>query len=117
MSIFTSETDADGVATITWDLPGKSMNVLNMEGIAELDACVDAALADAAVKGIVLTSGKADFAGGMDLNIIARMKEDAGDDPAKGLMDGLMRMHGVLRRLERAGVLPPCGVFEAAFPA
>ncbi len=106
MSIFTSETDADGVATITWDLPGKSMNVLNMEGIAELDACVDAALADEAVKGIVLTSGKADFAGGMDLNIIARMKEDAGDQPAKGLMDGLMRMHGVLRRLERAGMDP-----------
>jgi len=106
MSIFTSETDADGVATITWDLPGKSMNVLNMEGIAELDACVEAALADADVKGIVITSGKADFAGGMDLNIIAKMKEDAGDEPAKGLMEGLMRMHGVLRRLERAGMDP-----------
>ena len=38
MAIFTLDTDADGVATITWDLPGRSMNVLTLDGIAELDA-------------------------------------------------------------------------------
>ena len=38
MPIFTTDIDADGVATIAWDLPGKSMNVLTDEGIAELDA-------------------------------------------------------------------------------
>ena len=38
MPIFTLDTDADGVATIAWDLPGRSMNVLTDEGIAELDA-------------------------------------------------------------------------------
>ncbi len=106
MAIFTTDIDADGVATITWDLPGKSMNVLNEEGIAELDAAVDAALADAAVKGIVITSGKADFAGGMDLNVIARMKEAAGDNPAQGLFDGLMALHRLLRKIERAGMDP-----------
>ena len=26
----------DGIATITWDLPGASMNVLNEQGIREL---------------------------------------------------------------------------------
>ena len=75
MPIFTTDIDADGVATIAWDLPGRSMNVLTDEGIAELDAAVDAALADPAVKGIVITSAKPDFAGGMDLNVLARMKE------------------------------------------
>ena len=106
MPIFTTDTDADGIATITWDLPGRSMNVLTEDGIAELDAAIDAALADAAVKGIVLTSAKPDFAGGMDLNVIATMKAEAGDDPASGLFDGIMAMHGLLRKIERAGMDP-----------
>ena len=106
MSIFRYETDADGVAVITWDLPGRSMNVLNEDGIRELDAAVDRALGDAAVKGIVITSAKADFAGGMDLNVIARMREAAGDDPAKGIFEGVMALHGLLRRIERAGLDP-----------
>ena len=59
MTIFITDTDADGIATIAWDLPGKSMNVLTDEGIAELDAAMDAALADPAVKGIVITVGQA----------------------------------------------------------
>ncbi|MBB5220198.1 3-hydroxyacyl-CoA dehydrogenase/enoyl-CoA hydratase/3-hydroxybutyryl-CoA epimerase [Amaricoccus macauensis] len=106
MPIFTLTTDSDGVATITWDLPGRSMNVLTEEGIAELDAAVDAALADPAVKGIVITSAKPDFAGGMDLSLLSRMKERAGDDPARGLFDGVMAMHRLLRKIERAGMDP-----------
>ncbi|WP_375281473.1 3-hydroxyacyl-CoA dehydrogenase NAD-binding domain-containing protein [Pseudooctadecabacter sp.] len=104
MTDFTMKTDASGVATITWDVQGKSMNVLSLEGWEELDACVTEALADDAVKGIVITSGKDTFAGGMDLNIIAKMKASAGDDPAKGLMDGLMKSHAILRKIERAGM-------------
>jgi len=106
MADFTMKTDADGVATITWDVIGKSMNVLSLEGWDELDACVNDALADDAVKGIIITSGKDTFAGGMDLNIIAKMKASAGDSPAQGLMDGLMKSHGILRNIERAGMDP-----------
>ncbi len=72
MADFNYSVDADGVATITWDLPGKSMNVLSMEGMRELDTHIDTALADDAVKGVIITSAKKDFAGGMDLNVIAR---------------------------------------------
>jgi len=103
MTDFTLHTDDDGVALITWDVPDKSMNVLSLEGLAELDAHIDAALADDAVKGVVITSAKPDFAGGMDLKVIARMKEDAGDDPARGLFDGIMNMHKILRKIERGG--------------
>ena len=107
MTDFTMKTDANGVAIITWDVVGKSMNVLSLEGWDDLDACVDKALADDAVKGIIITSGKKDsFAGGMDLNIIAKMKASAGDNPAKGLMDGLMKSHAILRKIERAGMDP-----------
>jgi len=106
MTDFTMKTDADGVALITWDCPNKSMNVMSGEALLELDVCVDAALADPAVKGIVITSGKKDFAGGMDLNVLAKMREDAGDNPAKGLFDGIMQMHVLLRKIERAGMDP-----------
>ena len=106
MTDFTMKTGDDGVSIITWDVPGKSMNVLSLEGWDELDALIDQALADDAVKGVVITSGKKDFAGGMDLNVIAKMKTSAGDDPAKGLFEGLMRSHGILRKIERAGMDP-----------
>ena len=102
MPDFTLTTDADGVATLTWDVAGKSMNVMSAEGFALLDALVGQALCDPAVKGIILTSGKKDFSGGMDLNIIAGMK----DGGAQGIFDGVMRIHGILRRIERAGMDP-----------
>ncbi|MEB8388013.1 3-hydroxyacyl-CoA dehydrogenase NAD-binding domain-containing protein [Rhodobacteraceae bacterium KMM 6894] len=105
MTDFKMEKHADGVAIITWDTVGKSMNVMNQQGFIDLEALIDDALADGAVKGIVITSGKdGSFAGGMDLNIIAKMKDSAGDRPAQGLMDGLMASHALLRKIERAGM-------------
>ncbi|RJE89585.1 3-hydroxyacyl-CoA dehydrogenase NAD-binding domain-containing protein [Paracoccus onubensis] len=103
MTDFTMKKDADGVAIITWDVPGKSMNVLSLDGAAELDKLIDGALADDAVKGIVITSGKKDFAAGMDLNVIAGMKDNGG---AQGVFDGVMTLHHLLRKIERAGMDP-----------
>ncbi|MFJ1291502.1 3-hydroxyacyl-CoA dehydrogenase NAD-binding domain-containing protein [Paracoccus yeei] len=102
MTDFTMQKDADGVAIITWDVPGKSMNVLSLDGAAELDALIDEALADEAVKGIVITSGKKDFAAGMDLNVIAAMK----DGGAQAVFDGIMGLHHALRKIELAGMDP-----------
>ena len=106
MTDFTYDLHDDGVAVITWDVQGKSMNVMSREGFADIDGMIDRALGDDAVKGVVITSGKDSFAGGMDLNIIARMRAEAGDDPAGGLMAGLMQIHGILRKIERAGMDP-----------
>jgi 3-hydroxyacyl-CoA dehydrogenase / enoyl-CoA hydratase / 3-hydroxybutyryl-CoA epimerase len=104
MTEFHYVVDGDGVAIITWDVPGKSMNVMSFEGLRELEACLDKVLADDAVKGAIITSGKPDFAGGMDLNVLADMRDGAGDNPAQGLFDGIMDMHRLLRKLELAGV-------------
>ena len=106
MTDFAYAVDDEGVATITWDVAGKSMNVMSMTGFADLDALMDRAFADAGVKGVILTSGKKDFAGGMDLNVIARMKADGGADPAKSVFEGLMQIHAMLRKIERAGMDP-----------
>ncbi|WP_319824681.1 3-hydroxyacyl-CoA dehydrogenase NAD-binding domain-containing protein [Thalassovita sp.] len=104
MTDFTMKKDADGVAIITWDCPGKTMNVMSGEALIVLSDLFEDALADEAVKGIVITSGKKDFAGGMDLNVLAKMKADAGDEPARGLFEGIMQMHGLLRKIELAGM-------------
>ncbi|HEY8578913.1 MAG TPA: hypothetical protein VIL72_03445, partial [Beijerinckiaceae bacterium] len=64
LSNFRFETDADSVALLTWDMPGRSMNVITEEVMAELDAVIDAVAADAAVKGCVIASGKEAFSGG-----------------------------------------------------
>ena len=102
MTDFTMTTEADGVAIITWDVAAKSMNVMSVAGFALLSELVDKALADPSVKGIVITSGKKDFAGGMDLNVIAQMRAGG----AQAIFDGVMGMHKVLRKIERAGMDP-----------
>lgn len=102
MTDFTLTTDPDGIATITWDVQGKSMNVLSLSGIAELDTLIDQALSDPAIRGVILTSAKPDFAGGMDLKVIAQMQAGG----AQAVFDGVMSMHKLLRKIERAGMDP-----------
>ena len=106
MTDFTMEKHADGVAIITWDVPDKSMNVMSKASQIELNDLVDDALADDAVKGIVITSGKPDFAAGMDLNVLATIRAEAGDNPAQALFDFTMNGHQMLRKIERAGMDP-----------
>jgi 3-hydroxyacyl-CoA dehydrogenase/enoyl-CoA hydratase/3-hydroxybutyryl-CoA epimerase len=104
MTDFHYERGDDGIAIITWDCPKKSMNVMSEHGFQELSAHIDTVLGDAAVKGAIITSAKKDFAGGMDLNILAEWKKRGGDNPAPALMEGTMAGHTVLRKIERAGM-------------
>jgi 3-hydroxyacyl-CoA dehydrogenase/enoyl-CoA hydratase/3-hydroxybutyryl-CoA epimerase len=109
MTDFTLSRGADGVAVLTWDLAGRSMNVMSMAGFAVLDRLLGEALADPEVLGVVITSAKRDFAAGMDLAVIAAMTETGGDDPAASIFAGVMAMHRVLRRIEQAGGDPKTG--------
>ena len=104
MTDFEYDVDADGIAIITWDAEGKSMNVLTREAFGLVEEYIDRALGDDAVKGVVITSGKKDFAGGMDLNVLATIREESGENPAQGLFDFTMNGHRILRKLERAGM-------------
>ena len=106
MTDFTYDLHDDGVAVITWDVPGKSMNVLTREAFELVEGFIDRALADDAVKGIVITSGKESFAGGMDLNVLGNIRAESGDDPAPALFEFIMNGHRILRKIERAGMDP-----------
>jgi len=61
---FKVETDADGIALVTWDSPGRSMNVIDLKVIEELGAIVEQVTADGAIKGAIITSGKETFCAG-----------------------------------------------------
>lgn len=107
---FTVETDADGIALVTWDMPGKSMNVFTAEVMDELNAIIGATVADAAVKGVVFTSGKSSFSGGADLSMIKSMfslyQDEKAKDPAAAvqkLFNLVGRMTGLFRKLETCG--------------
>src|SRR5271155_4927199 len=70
---FKIETDADGIALVTWDIPGRSMNVLDETSVNELEEIVKQTSADAAVKGVVITSGKEALSAGADLSMLEGM--------------------------------------------
>ncbi len=106
MTDFTMKLGDDGIAIITWDVAGKSMNVLSVDAFSVLEGLIDEVLANDAIKGAVLTSGKETFAGGMDLNVLGSIRANAGDNPAQALFDFTMQGHRFLRKIERAGMDP-----------
>ena len=67
---FTFDVDADGIALVTWNMPGRSMNVIDEKVMEELEAIVEKVASDAAIKGAVVTSGKDTFCGGADLTML-----------------------------------------------
>src|SRR6202051_4362850 len=76
---FKIETDADGIALVTWDIPGRSMNVLDETTITELEEIVKQTSADPAVKGVVVTSGKEAFSAGADPSMLGGMNRRYSD--------------------------------------
>jgi 3-hydroxyacyl-CoA dehydrogenase/enoyl-CoA hydratase/3-hydroxybutyryl-CoA epimerase len=67
---FSVEIDGDGIAVVTWDEPGRSMNVIDSAVMDELSTIVEQTTADAAVKGVVITSAKDAFCAGADLTML-----------------------------------------------
>jgi len=67
---FTVETDGDGIALVTWDSPGRSMNVIGATVMDELTAIIEQTTGDPTVKGVVITSSKDAFCAGADLTML-----------------------------------------------
>ncbi|TIV01395.1 MAG: 3-hydroxyacyl-CoA dehydrogenase [Mesorhizobium sp.] len=107
---FTLDVDADGIALVTWDMPGRSMNVFTEEAMRELNAIVDRVAGDAAIKGAVITSGKDSFSGGADITMLQKMlatfaveKEKDLEKATKALFDNAGYMTGLFRKIETCG--------------
>jgi 3-hydroxyacyl-CoA dehydrogenase/enoyl-CoA hydratase/3-hydroxybutyryl-CoA epimerase len=103
--------DGDGIALLTWDVPERTMNVITLQGIAELSAIVEELTADAAVKGVVITSAKEAFCAGADLTLLESLgrtfatfvKEQGEEQAAVRLFEESRKLSLLYRRLETCG--------------
>jgi 3-hydroxyacyl-CoA dehydrogenase/enoyl-CoA hydratase/3-hydroxybutyryl-CoA epimerase len=108
---FRFETGADGVALLTWDMPGRSMNVITPQVMDDLDAAITAVVANADIKGCVIASGKSAFSGGADLSMLqqgaaeyAKALKEKGEEAANRLFfENSRRLSLLYRRLETCG--------------
>ncbi|HWZ09781.1 MAG TPA: 3-hydroxyacyl-CoA dehydrogenase NAD-binding domain-containing protein, partial [Xanthobacteraceae bacterium] len=108
---FTFDVDADGIALVTWNMPGRSMNVIDAKVMEELEAIVEKVASDAAIKGAVVTSGKDTFCGGADLTMLenqnrtfADLTKSQGQEAANArLFDEVRKLSQTFRRIETCG--------------
>src|SRR5262249_7185784 len=97
--MITYNVDGDGIATITWDMPNRTMNVLNEASITAYAGALETALKDDKVKGIIITSGKADFIAGADLEML--LSADTSD--AAKLTEQFSQLQKLFRHQETGG--------------
>lgn len=96
------EVDSDGVAVMTIDLPGASMNVINAQVIKDFEECVDKVLSDDAIKGCVVTSGKVgSFVAGADLTMLGGM--DMANASIEEQFEATFNLNRVFRKMETGG--------------
>ena len=108
---FKLETDPDGIALITWDSPGRSMNLIDLKVIEELAAIVEQVARNAAIKGAVITSGKDTFSAGADLTLLESLgrvfadlaKSKGPEAAASALFEESRKLSQLYRRLETCG--------------
>jgi len=89
--------DSDNIVTLTLDMPGRSMNVLNQALTAPFMQAITAIEADASIAGVIITSGKADFVAGADIEKLFQITD------AQAAFDLVQEFKGFLRRLELCG--------------
>src|SRR3977135_585184 len=108
---FKLDIDADGIALVTWDVPGRSMNVIDLKTIEELSTIVEQVAGDAAIKGAVITSGKEAFCAGADLTMLEVFRREFSDTvkaqgetaAVKRLYEESRKLSQLYRRLETSG--------------
>ena len=116
MENFKIEVDADGIALITFDVPGKSMNTISGAVMGELGQLIAQVRSDAAIAGAIIASGKSSgFCAGFDLNEISRLTGDpnaeiSSDDDLKALFERAFSLSKLYRELETCGKPVACAI-------
>ena len=78
------EKDSDGIVTLTMDMPGRSMNVLNDELTTPFVDALGRIESEDSIKGVIVTSGKKEFLAGAD---IEKVRLGIGSDPRKATVE------------------------------
>lgn len=116
MENFKLDVDGEGIALITFDAPGKSMNTISPAVMAELEGLIGRIQSEETIIGAVIASGKASgFCAGFDLGEIDRLVGGAGGSPASDaelhrLFDGVFALSKLYRSLETCGKPIACAI-------
>jgi len=89
----------NGIAIITWAMQNSPMNVLNKDSLEAYEAAVDRAIADEAVKGVIVTSARPEFIAGADLRMLARAKQQSAEEMYNWTRD----LQNLFRKQETSG--------------
>jgi 3-hydroxyacyl-CoA dehydrogenase/enoyl-CoA hydratase/3-hydroxybutyryl-CoA epimerase len=108
---FSLDIDGDGIALVTWNSPGRTMNVIDAAVTEELSAIVEETATDGAIKGVVITSGKDSFCAGADLSVLeslsrsfAELVASQGEEAANArLFEDSRKWSLLCRRIETCG--------------
>lgn len=99
-ALIREELGSDGVLLATIDMPGRTMNVFSVDLMDAIDALMDRVDGDAAVRGVVLTSGKTSFLAGADLVMVRGFCEAGRSSTDEQLMELCGRLGRMFVRLE-----------------
>ncbi|MDX2235946.1 MAG: 3-hydroxyacyl-CoA dehydrogenase NAD-binding domain-containing protein [Hyphomonadaceae bacterium] len=111
MENFKIEIDGDGIALVTFDVPGRSMNTITGGVMRDIVALTERIKTDDAIKGVVIASGKASgFCAGADLGEMgsgglggAAAQPKTEEEKLKAAFDGAFTLNKTLRALETCG--------------
>ena len=110
MKNFSIDKDEDGILVVTFDMPGRSMNVLNVSSMSEIAELTEMIKSDNSINGAVITSGKKAFCAGADLEEMGgnlsgargAMKKDPEAAKAE-LFKNVYKLNKLFRDLEVCG--------------
>lgn len=97
-NILSYQVDADGIGLITIDMQGEPTNLFRSDFIQTYLQTAGQAMANPAVKGLIVTSARKDFMAGADLKMLSNPPSDQG-----ALLHQMLEMHQGFRALEKAG--------------
>ncbi len=109
LKVFKWDQDADGIVTLTWNDPGRSMNVLSGEAMRDLGEVIPKVAGDGGIKGLIITSGKTNgFCAGAALDEMEGSASAGGstkseEDKVRDRYNGVLAFNLLLRKLETCG--------------
>ena len=101
MSAIAIDTDAMGVATLTIDVEGRSMNVITPAFLDDLERAVERVATDEGIRAAVIASARDTFMAGADLKGLVESFDERSDLAAT--VTECSRLTRALRRLETCG--------------
>jgi 3-hydroxyacyl-CoA dehydrogenase / enoyl-CoA hydratase / 3-hydroxybutyryl-CoA epimerase len=100
----------DGIATLTLNSVGESMNVVSPDWLDEMSAAIADMKADVSVSGVIVTSAKKSFMAGADLNFLVEAYRTLTPSDAYAFSQKATRMHRALETMGKPVVAALSGL-------